>query len=57
MENGKHKVLNFQMSNLDTKVIIEKLEELMTKQGSEKIDILEQCTNNARRKSGGLTDY
>ena len=31
MENGRHKVSNFQMSNLDTKVISEKLEEVFNK--------------------------
>ena len=31
MENGKHKVFNFQMSKLDTKVINEKLEEVFNK--------------------------
>ena len=31
MENGKHKVFNFQMSNLDTKNINQKLEEVFNK--------------------------
>ena len=31
MENGRHKVLNFQMSKLDTKIINEKLEEVFNK--------------------------
>ena len=31
LENGRHKVLNFQMSKLDTKVINEKLEEVFNK--------------------------
>ena len=31
MENGKHKVFNFQMSKLDTKVMNEKLEEVFNK--------------------------
>ena len=31
MENGRHKVFNFQMSKLDTKVINEKLEEVFNK--------------------------
>ena len=31
MENGKHKVFNFQMSKLDTKIINEKLEEVFNK--------------------------
>ena len=30
MENGRHKVFNFQMSKLDTKIINEKLEETST---------------------------
>ena len=31
MENGRHKVFNFQMSKLDTKIINEKLEEVFNK--------------------------
>ena len=31
MENGSHKVFNFQMSKLDTKIINEKLEEVFNK--------------------------
>ena len=31
MENGRHKVFNFQMSMLDTKIINEKLEEVFNK--------------------------
>ena len=31
MENGRHKVFNFQMSKLDTKIINEKLEEVFIK--------------------------
>ena len=34
MENGKHKVFNFQMSKLDTKIINEKLEEVFNKLNS-----------------------
>ena len=34
MENGKHKVINFQKSNLDTKIIIAKLEEAFNKMDS-----------------------
>ena len=33
-ENGKHKVINFQMSKLDTKIINEKLEEVFNKLNS-----------------------
>ena len=40
MENGRHKVFNFQMSKLDTKIINEKLEEVFNKLDSAaKIDI------------------
>ena len=31
MENGRHKIFNFQMSKLDTKIINEKLEEVFNK--------------------------
>ena len=31
MENGRHKVFNFQMSKLDSKIINEKLEEVFNK--------------------------
>ena len=31
MENGRHKVFNFQMSKLDTKIINENLEEVFNK--------------------------
>ena len=31
MENGRHKVFNFQMSKLDTKINNEKLEEVFNK--------------------------
>ena len=31
MENGRHKVFNFQMSKLDTKIINEMLEEVLNK--------------------------
>ena len=31
MENGRHREFNFQMSKLDTKIIIEKLEEVFNK--------------------------
>ena len=41
MENGRHKVINFQMSKLDTKVINEKLEEVFNK-----LDYLEEGFNN-----------
>ena len=34
MENGRHKLFNFQMSNLDTKIINEKLEKVLNKLGS-----------------------
>ena len=34
MENGKHKVFNFQMSKLDSKIINEKLEEVFNKLNS-----------------------
>ena len=34
MENGRHKVFNFQMSKLDTKIINEKLEEVFNKLNS-----------------------
>ena len=40
MENGRHKVFNFQMSKLDTKFVIEKLEEVLEKlDSSAKINI------------------
>ena len=34
MENGRHKVFNFQMSKLDTKIIDQKLEEIFNKLNS-----------------------
>ena len=34
MENGRHKVFNFQISKLDTKIINEKLEEVFNKRDS-----------------------
>ena len=34
MENGRHKLFNFQMSKLDTKIINEKLEEVFNKLNS-----------------------
>ena len=40
MENGRHKVFNFQTSKLDTKIINEKLEEVFNKLDSDaKINI------------------
>ena len=54
MENERHKVFNFQMSKLDTKIINEKLEEVFNKLDSAAkinialgfIDIVEQCTQD-----------
>ena len=40
MENGRHKVFNFQMSKLDTKIINEKLEEVFNKLDSAAKSIL-----------------
>ena len=59
MDNGRHKVFNFQMSKLDIKIINEKLEEVFNKLDSAaKIDIaLGFVLLNIERENIGFTTH
>ena len=59
MENGKHKVFNFQMSKLDSKIINEKLEEVFNKLNSaaKSISLTDLFFVMSKRENMGITTH